>query len=226
MRLAMHQLRAPLTIIKGNLSLMKDELAKNSKIDLKEYLEEIGIANEKMLDLINALSIILKLESNDLPVNVQPIDFLSIIEEIINKFEPKIKKKKINLEKDFSKNLPIINYDSDLIKIIFQNIISNAVNYTPENGKIKIKIQKQKNDFLIEVSDNGLGIPENQQSKVFTKFFRADNIIKENDGAGLGLYIVKFLIEIFNGKIWFKSEQNKGTVFSILIPFKIQKGTV
>jgi two-component system sensor histidine kinase VicK len=110
-----------------------------------------------------------------------------------------------------------------------QRLISNAIKYTPDNGKLSISVRHSheklttdsKGSVLIEVMDTGYGIPKHQQAKVFTKLFRADNIKrKDTDGTGLGLYITKALVEHMGGKIWFTSEQNKGSQFSVLLPIE------
>jgi two-component system sensor histidine kinase VicK len=125
------------------------------------------------------------------------------------------------------------------MKIVLQNLFANAIKYTPENGTITIAIlpsgQETQNSVinkdegvLIVVADTGYGIPKNQQSKVFTKLFRADNIkAKDTDGTGLGLYIVKSIVEAVGGKIWLESEENKGTTFYVFLPkegMRQQKG--
>jgi len=106
------------------------------------------------------------------------------------------------------------------IRIVLQNLLTNSVNYTPESGKIKLSVKKSKKEILLTVSDNGYGIPKKDQDKIFTKMFRADNVkIRDTSGTGLGLYIVKSIIEqTAGGKIWFESEENKGTTFFIVLP--------
>ena len=110
--------------------------------------------------------------------------------------------------------------------MVFQNILANSVEYTPQGGKIEFGISflpaqagdKEKN-ILIKVADTGYGIPKNQQNQIFTKLFRADNVRdKDTNGTGLGLYIVKSIVENFGGKIWFESEENKGTTFYVTLP--------
>jgi two-component system sensor histidine kinase VicK len=113
--------------------------------------------------------------------------------------------------------------------MIFQNLLSNAVKYTPEKGKININIKKDGLNVLISVADAGYGIPSNVQSKIFTKMFRADNArVKDPDGTGLGLYIIKSTLEKTGGKIWFESVENKGSTFYVTIPLdgmKKKEGT-
>jgi signal transduction histidine kinase len=106
--------------------------------------------------------------------------------------------------------------------MIIQNLLSNAVKYTPENGKVQISFsQHNKKHILLKISDTGFGIPKNQQSKIFTKLFRADNAkLKDAEGTGLGLYIVKSIVDKTGGKVWFESKENKGTTFYVLVLIK------
>jgi len=123
------------------------------------------------------------------------------------------------INKNFEKGLPPINADLNIVRMIFQNLFSNAVKYTPAEGTITLTIKKDGLYALISVADTGYGIPKNAQPKIFTKMFRADNArVKDPDGTGLGLYIIKETIEKTGGKIWFESKENKGSTFNVAIP--------
>ncbi len=113
--------------------------------------------------------------------------------------------------------------DPKLLRMVMQNILSNAVKYTPSGGKIKLTISvSDDKNIKIKISDTGYGIPKNQHSKIFTKLFRADNVRdKDTNGTGLGLYIVKSIVENSGGKIWFESpKENHGTTFYVTMPIK------
>ncbi|MDD5430794.1 MAG: ATP-binding protein, partial [Candidatus Pacebacteria bacterium] len=128
---------------------------------------------------------------------------------------------KIKLEKEYSKNLLNINADLNIMRMVLQNLISNAVKYTTKGGRISVKISKEEKNFTIEVSNTGYGIPKNQQDKIFTKLFRADNAREiDPEGNGLGLYIVKSIINSAGGKIWFNSVENETTTFYVSIPIQ------
>lgn len=103
--------------------------------------------------------------------------------------------------------------------MLFQNLLSNAIKYTDCGGKVTLKINKGKNDILITVTDTGMGIPKDARDKIFTRFFRADNAkTKDAEGTGLGLYILKAIIDQMNGRIWFESKISKGTTFYVSLP--------
>jgi signal transduction histidine kinase len=125
--------------------------------------------------------------------------------------------------------VPMIMLDPKLIRIIFQNLISNAVKYTPSRGKVEVTVKNIGDNLEIVVSDTGYGIPANQQDKVFTKLFRADNIqAMDTEGTGLGLYIIKSVLDESGGKISFVSKENKGTTFTVVLPMtgmKVKTGS-
>ena len=103
--------------------------------------------------------------------------------------------------------------------MILQNLLSNAIKYTPEKGKVNLEIGLEKGCLQIKISDSGLGIPASQQNKIFSKLFRADNVrATDTEGTGLGLYIIKSILDNVNGKIWFESIENKGTTFFVCLP--------
>ena len=126
--------------------------------------------------------------------------------------------------KEYDEDMLKMNLDKKLIYIVFQNILSNAIKYTPVGGMVKLQIIKKARKVEILVSDNGIGIPKNQQKYIFTKLFRADNVRKaDTDGTGLGMYIVKMIVDHSGGKITFKSQENKGTTFRVVLPIKGMK---
>ncbi len=222
--LAAHQLRTPLTGIKWSIEMLLSEKAEKFSKRQKEYLEDIRRNNQRLIVLVNALLNVSRIELGTFVVEPRPISFIKIADGVLEELGPEIKNKKLEIRRNYDKKLPIINADPNLSRIIFHNILTNAVKYTPKRGRISLTIKKQELNILIEISDTGCGIPKHQQSEIFKKLFRADNAQGvEPDGTGLGLYIVKAVIEQPGGKIWFKSEENKGTVFYITIPLKGMK---
>lgn len=219
--LASHQLRTPLSSINWYAEMLLDGDAGDITDEQKEFLKEIYKGNQRMVNLVNALLNVSRIELGKLSVEPEPIDFKGMAQSVLKELRPVIEEKKLKVSTDCSKNLPKIKADPKLVRIIFQNLLSNAVKYTPEEGGVGLKIKKLKEHLKIEVSDSGYGIPKDQHDKIFTKMFRADNVKeKDAEGTGLGLYIVKSIIGQAGGEIWFKSQKNKGTTFHIKFPLK------
>ena len=227
--LASHQLRTPLTVISWYAELLLGgDVGKLSK-DQRKFLKEIHRSDHRMLALINALLNVSRLELGTFTIEPEMIDILDIARSIIHELNPDIRKKRLKLIKDFDSPFPLIKMDPRLIRIIIQNLLSNAVKFTPAKGSITISIKKNKPDLLISVADTGCGIPKSVHNKVFTKLFRADNVqIMGTEGTGLGLYLVKSIVNFMEGKIWFESVENKGSTFYVALPLsgvKPKKGT-
>lgn len=223
--LASHQLRTPLTTIKWYVeSLLSEDLGALNN-NQKQYLHDVYIATQRMITLIKDLLNVSRLEMGNFQISPSEFSIKDLINEVLKEFLPKIKNKEIKFKKYIEKGIPKLFLDFTLLRIVFQNLISNAIKYTKKGDRIEIKISKRSGGkLLIQVSDNGFGIPKKDQSKIFTKLFRADNIkMIDPDGTGLGLYLTKGIVGAFGGKIWFESEENVGTTFFVLIPQKIFK---
>ncbi|MBP6866098.1 MAG: PAS domain S-box protein [Candidatus Pacebacteria bacterium] len=218
--LASHQLRTPLSSVNWYTEmLLTGDAGKLSKMQ-KEYVKEIYAGNQRMIDLVNDLLNVSRLELGTFSVNPEKVDIVSAAFLAIDEQKQEIKKKKIKMETDFPDERPLeIDADPKLLHMIFQNLLSNSVKYTHEKGNIKIAVLKEDDFILIKVTDNGIGIPKSQQEKIFTKLFRADNVKGEDvEGTGLGLYIIKSIIEESGGTISFESKEGEGTTFTVALP--------
>ena len=216
--LASHQLRTPLSAINWYTEMLIKGDAGPINKEQEDYLGEITRGNKKMVDLVNSLLNTSRLELGTFEINPEPTDLKQIAQEEIVEMKQTILDKKLKIVEDFDINSRI-NVDPRLVRIIFQNLISNAVKYTPENGKITIEIKLEDPNVRITVADTGYGIPTDQQEKIFSKLFRADNIrALDTEGTGLGLYIIKSILDASGGQIDFTSKENDGTTFNILIP--------
>jgi PAS domain S-box-containing protein len=226
--LASHQLRTPLSIINWYTEMLlggdKGELDEGQR----EYVREIHNSGHRMIDLVNALLNASRIDMGTLAISPKPTDFGAVADVVISELLPQIEKKKLSVTKDYDA-VPKIDADPDLVRVIFQNLISNAVKYTPDKGKISVIVELRDEEVVIKVEDNGYGIPEGQQSKIFTKLFRADNAREvDPDGTGLGLYIVKAIADASGGRAWFKSKEGKGSTFYVALPaigMKTKKGS-
>lgn len=224
---ASHQLRTPLTAIKlFTEMLVRGDVGKLNK-EQQEYLENVNESTQRMVSLVNDLLNVTRIESGRLAVNPQPTNMISFIKNIIAEAKPLVESKNQKIVfNENNTNFNNIPLDENLIRQVIHNLVVNAIRYSPEKtGEVNVSIEKKDEDyFIISVSDNGIGIPEEAQRRVFEKFFRADNAIKSvTEGTGLGLYVSKMIIESSGGKVWFKSESGKGTVFYVQLPIKGMK---
>jgi len=222
--LASHQLRTPLTSIKWYAELLLTDEAKNKlEGEKKDFVQEIHNGNERMINLVNDLLNVSRIETgNKFVIEKKDTDIVEIITQAIQEQEVLAKQKNIQI---VCENKPqgtvIISADGEKIKQVFQNFISNAVKYSSEGSVITIGCSEDKDTHIFSVKDQGVGIPKDQQDRIFEKFFRASNVLlTEAEGTGLGLYIAKSIIEGHGGKIWFESEEKKGTTFYISLPKK------
>lgn len=219
---ASHQLRTPLTAIKLFTGmLVRGEVGELNK-EQKEYLDNIQQSIERMVRLVNDLLNVTRIESGKLRVEPQLLDVVSFIKNIIAEVKPlaETKKQKILFKQD-SAVLPKIPLDQNLMRQVIYNLVINAIRYSPQDkGEIIVSLEKKdKDNFIIAIKDNGIGIPKEGQKRVFEKFYRADNAIKVlTEGTGLGLYVAKKIVESAKGKIWFNSKKNKGSTFFVQMP--------
>ncbi len=218
--LASHQLRTPLTIIKWYAEMASENPAGFSPAQ-KEYLQEIRSGVERMATLINTIMSVSRIEMGTFASEKIKIDPAETADKAIDAQKLRISAKNLNIKKEYI-NLHPITVDINILKMTLDNLISNAVEYTPEKGKIEVRLEIKDNNLSVQIADNGYGIPKDEQSKIFTRFYRASNAkMKTAQGTGLGLYLVKSLLEQVRGKIWFESTgENAGATFFVELPIE------
>lgn len=229
--LASHQLKTPPTAIKllterllgGKLGVL------NTKQE--EYLNDVHVSNQRMIDLVNTLLNVSRIEFGGLSIQVKEKDPCEVVQSIFKELDFLIDKKQMKIRTIYPKTNILLMLDEPLFRMIVNNLIINAIHYTKEGGEVEVECRAMKKGenlgtkilpedyFMIIVSDTGLGIPQNDQNKIFTKFFRADNAREKlADGTGLGLYIVKSILDYSGGLVWFTSRENEGSIFYMAIP--------
>lgn len=224
---ASHQLRTPLTAIRWTLEeLAGGELGRLND-QQQDYVNQSLESSERMMNLVNDLLNVSRLETGRLSVEPKPTDLAELVGGVIREYQPVAKAKKCRIIFNTSKpKLKKINIDSSLIRQVVTNFISNGVKYSPvaKDSVVSVSLSANKQEVIFSVKDSGVGIPKTAQSRIFEKFFRADNVVKmETEGSGLGLYISKMIIEISGGRLWFESQEGKGSTFYFSLPLSGSK---
>lgn len=217
--LAAHQLKTPLTTISLASELLMKDVSKDISSENKKYLNAIFSEIKEMTKLIEIFLNVSRVEMGKFPIETKKISLSELLDKTVRKTMPLLRDKQIKFKKVYNKNLPVMNLDKKVINIILENLISNAIKYSTDNGEIALIAKKEKDNINIAVSDSGIGIPEHQQSQIFTKMFRAENVNKiKSEGSGLGLYLVKNLARQSGYVVSFKSKEKEGSTFSLSIP--------
>lgn len=218
--LASHQLRTPLSAIKTYTHMLFDGYMGELNKSQKKSLNTIIRATDRMNELISNLLNITRIESGTIAVTPKLLQLDKIADEVIQELSLMASSKSISLSSRVKgRGSTKIKTDTLVVKEVMTNLVANAIKYTPDSGTVTLTIRPRQADILVEVSDSGWGIPKYSQDQIFSKFFRAHNVVKrETTGTGLGLYLVKGLLDALGGKIWFVSDQGKGTTFFFSLP--------
>lgn len=213
-----HEIRTPLNGLTGFASL----LSTNSLTDAQreKYIQIIQNRSTHLLRVVNDLIDLSKLESNKLTLNYEALHLPTLLKELTEYYQPKLKlQDRKNLEIGWQLNgFDTINTDPTRLRQVLINLIDNAVKYTPA-GTIEISVHMQKDQALFEIADTGIGIPQEKQHLLFQQHVDIQNYLsQQHKGAGLGLSIVKSIVEYMGGKLWFSSKENVGTTFCFTLP--------
>ncbi|OGF35278.1 hypothetical protein A2468_01255 [Candidatus Falkowbacteria bacterium RIFOXYC2_FULL_46_15] len=221
--IAAHQLRTPLTVIKWiTKSLMDGESGKIND-EQKELLNKGYISNERMIELIDNLLKVSRMEDGKFDLKLTRVNLKKIIDEVVEDMGRIAKNKDVVLVLNEPELWPDIVIDPSQITLVMENLLDNAVKYTPPGRKVEISVGRESEYLKITVRDEGIGIPEKDRGRLFSKFYRSPNAIRvETEGNGLGLYIAKKIIDGHKGKIYVDSSEGKGSAFTVYLPLTTQ----
>lgn len=214
-----HDLRTPLTSLHGYLETLLLKDASLSPQERREYLEIATAQSARLNQLIGELFELAKLDSSETVLNVEPFSLAELVHDIIHKFKLEAEKRDIIIQSDFGTNLPFAYGDIGLIQRVLDNLIENALRYTPTGGRITLSLSGESDNIMVKVADTGQGIPEDELSHIFDRFYRLEKTRTASaKNAGLGLAIAKRIIDLHGGNIQAASKPNQGTTFSFALP--------
>ena len=217
--MASHQLRTPLTSIKGYISMVLEEDAGEINETQKKMLGQAFFSSQRMVYLISDLLNVSRLKTGKFLIEPRPVNLANIVDSELQQLREGAVSKDQTLSFTKPDDFPILNLDDMKIRQVIMNFTDNAMYYTPTGGKITIELKDKKSSIEFTVKDSGIGVPKNEQHKMFTKFYRAENARKARpDGTGLGLFMAKKVIVAQGGAIIFNSKENKGSTFGFSFP--------
>ncbi|MFA6492847.1 MAG: GAF domain-containing protein [Patescibacteria group bacterium] len=215
--LSTHELRAPITAIKGYLDMILSGDTGVINEETKETIEEVVGINRRLADLVDDLLNVGRIEQGKITIKPEQIDLTSLISQTVREYQPQAKNKKLEII-FHDKSIPKIKADSVRVRQVLNNLISNAIKYTMQ-GSIEISVQASDKEVTCQVKDTGIGISKDAQKKLFGKFYRVKNAkTVQITGTGLGLWITQKLLEMMGGKVWLESVENKGSTFYFTLP--------
>jgi PAS domain S-box-containing protein len=214
---ASHQLRTPLTGIKWMLELAMGE--EDGSPDMRGFVADSRDASERLIVLVNDLLSVSRLEGGRMVGTPTRSNLAQLMQDVLGDIQPVVRKSGHQLEAaGLDVEHPVMG-DAQMLRQVLQNLLSNAVKYTPPGGRIHVEISNDGAEVRCAVTDTGIGVPESARERLFEKFFRAENVTKvETEGTGLGLYIVRLIVERAHGRIWFEPAESGGSRFLIALP--------
>ncbi len=213
-----HELRTPLASMREAVAIVSDEMAGEINKEQKNFLDIAKRNADRLSRLIDEFLDFQRLSANKMRFHMQDNDIKEVVKDAYNTMAPYAKKKGVHLSTELDGNMPKIKFDNDRMIQVLINLISNAIKFTPENGQVSVRAQRQGEDLAIRISDTGMGMPKEDLPKIFEQFYRVNHPNRHVKGTGLGLTIVKKIVEVHRGRIEVDSEVDKGTTFTVFLP--------
>lgn len=221
-----HELRTPLTSLHAYIETLNEGAWKDPKI-APQFLQVTQEETERMIRMINELLSLSRMDRGVSKVDVEWVNFNDFVSHILDRFDMIVKtdakegKKKYTIKRSLSSQALWVEIDTDKFAQVIDNIMNNAIKYSPDGGVITIKLRQERQQIILSIADQGLGIPREDLSKIFDRFYRVDKArSREQGGTGLGLAIAKEIVEEHHGKIWANSSEGKGSTFYIALPYE------
>lgn len=220
LRMMSHDLKTPLARIQGMTDVIRQDGVPLTETQQKA-LDTIADSSQELTDFIASILSLSRIESKDLKLQLRSRDINQVLREIVKKHDYHARRKGIEMVTELEP-LFSIKIDDELLKTVFSNLLENAVKYSPENTKILITSEEIGNEVLIQIADQGRGIPAEDLSHIFDRFYRARNSRITTPGNGLGLYLARYFVELHNGRIEVESQLDKGSTFTVHLPMNLE----
>ena len=215
---ASHQLRTPLTAVRGNIEMLIDESYGPLNAEQRELLSDVDVSTARLIGMVNDMLDITKIERGNLDMILENVSIKDTVNSICSDLADYAKRRGVAIEINIDDDT-IVYGDKSRVRQVMQNLIDNAIKYSKGTGMLHISGKVNGKFVNIALKDNGQGIPKVEQSKIFNRFYRASNVKNNSSsGSGLGLYIVRSIVEQLHGSISFESEENAGTTFFVSLP--------
>ena len=210
-----HDLRSPLTSVLGYTELIQRVGSINEQ--QIEFLDRIRSSVESITSMVNDLLDLSRLEAG-FDTRRELVHLENILKFALDTMEGQIQINDLNLKLEIGKELPELRGNPIRLRQLLDNLISNAVKYSPKGSTIKVSLRSEDNQVIFSVADQGVGIPQSEQARIFEKFYRGSNVPEQVGGSGLGLAIVKSIVDSHQGRIWVESTMGKGSTFFVVLP--------
>lgn len=216
--LAAHELRGPITVMRGLINILEDETVDQLSDEHKNLITRMAVSSRQLAGYVDNILNVSRIDRDGFAVNASEASWQNIISQATNDLGIRARAHKRKLEVNIPKNLPTVAVDQSIIMHVINNLVDNAIKYSPENGTVKISATTKENTVETTIQDFGIGIPANVVDNLFTKFYRSHKSKQLVSGTGLGLYLCKAIIEAHGGNIWVRSSEGVGTTFGFTIP--------
>lgn len=211
-----HEFRTPLAGIKAMVETLQN-VAADDREAASDFLSRIEVEVDRMTQLVAELTELSRIETGKAELELEPVDVNSLVEEAISQLKPQAERQNLAIDMSLGNNLPVVTADRERLRQVMVNLIHNAIKFNRPNGSIIIKTKSSENKVNMEVSDTGIGIAKDDLPHIFERFYKADKS-RAGQGSGIGLAIAKHVVESHGGKIRVRSEEGKGTTFTISLP--------